>query len=255
MSTNPFEDANALVGGLRTEYEELTKVIPKLRETKKGSLEELSQLNGQIVEAQTKLEGLKTTIKERTEAFNKWQAAELAKVNTAKNELKTDKLAFEGEKADHARQAKEQADIVGGAKTDVQTAQEQIRNDGKELVEQRAVNDKWAKNLTDKELDLKNREADLSAKTSTQDTKEAELTQREQKVAGAEQEAKELIQAAERDRDSAKTLLEGAKESIATNDARGQELDTRENILKGIAVKLNQKDAALKDKAGVIASR
>lgn len=251
MAENPFETATELVGSLRAEYDQLNIGLPKLRETKKKLTGDLEELNKKVVDKQTELSDLEVKIEGQTNAYNTWQAGEFKK-------LEDSKTTFSIEKSEvHKKQAMKDTDLVArerAVETDrrnLNTSIQKVKDAQKVADDQHAANQKWATQLAEREQGLNDRETGINEREAKSDARTVNLEHREAKVVESEKAVKTATDDAERDRKSARTLLEDAKESIAKNDIRENGLNKRKGLLDNREGALNTRERALVDRTNI----
>lgn len=254
MTDNRFAELTEEVNRLQERHDSLKLAIPKLEANKEDAVKELDRLNRAIAKAKDSLETLEQGIKERTDAYNTWSTDQKAKIDKLKENLAADRKTFEDDMVARQAKIKEEESAIEVAKAEIETAREAIKSKQTDINEQVKVNNKWAESHKGKDEEIKAAQTHLKKDQDALATKSAELDQREDKINGAEEEAKKLVTDAERDRQTARTLLANAKGQIGDLDARDQAQDMREKTLNDKERKLKLREIALNDRAGVLTS-
>lgn len=251
---NPFTDATILVGDLESKYAQLTKDVPKLKEVKKGLVEDVDQLNKTLIATQDKLEATNEQIVARTDAYNTWQRAELKKLDTARAVLVAKERDTEDEQTKRAIVLGELKATTDKDRLDNVATKQALVKDQEDIDAQTKVNNEWAARLGTESTKLDSRTRELDAKDMSLTSKLLALDNREKRVAKDEGFVKETSKAAEEDRHLARQLLANAKDKIAEMDARDNTLKLRAQELSNKKLNLDRIEVALNDRRDVMIS-
>lgn len=254
MAGNPFDDANALVGGLKTEYDQLIAELPKLREQKKAGKADLEALDRRTVEVQTKLDDLLEQIRQQTEAYNTWQTSELAKLESAKKAFVDERYVIENDLAAREQKIREDRTALDADKRAVEVIRQRVKDTEAAVMVREKANHTWFGQLSQQETDQK---AIADANNSTKaalDVRSRELDMRETALAEAEKTAATNVKSSESDRSIARTILSNAKERIANLDAREDNIEQQATALERRKRDLDSREAGLNDRRDVMIS-
>lgn len=256
MTSTVFEEVIDLVESMKAEYARLTEELPKLRETKKVVSQELSGLNKELVAAQEKLEQVLADIKLQTTVYGDWQASEIAKLRASELEFDVSKSKTEAilkEREDKLRLEQDNLDFsVGNHTRYVNEYSNKTEKEQASLQATKSFNEDWSRRLDAKESEQKQREEKMIAESVKNKALRGELDQEAKNLEDVRVKLSEALKLADGKQKTASQVLAGARERIASIEARELATGQRSIALSTRSELLDKREAALNDRRDVM---
>ena len=234
---------------LREESESLATEVPKLKEAKKGLIDDVEELKKQKIQAEVELESVQTEANTLKSDTAKWATSKLKELTTRENRLELDyetknktiidKSTKLDKKEKEQKKTAETQEALRKSQSELYSDQIQVSEDIK--IEEAA--------LETKKKDLKDRENEIDQEVETLDKREQEMVDleaaAEKKMADSTKYSSNLNKLAEVANNKARSLLEQVQDREIRVASKESEIDFKEKDLVLKKEQLNKREKHL----------